>query len=497
MSSEADRTAVFIDIDIDSEISGRSAYARGVDFVSQCNLKYGLSSSDITKLGGSEVARLPELYSSDYEWSQKGPAIFKCPEDRITIELYDAKAPLDVENFKHLVKGDKGLSKQSGKRLSYVGCPFHRVVKGFVAQTGDIVTGTGAGGESSYGKKFKDDAGGLKLKHAGPGVVGMCNTGKNSNTSQFYITFKATPQLDGKHVVFGRVASGMEVVERLNDECAADDDEGKPRVPAVIADCGIALRPVRRSHILPGFVNAIWMVMVIWSSLRALHYVPVPIYVVACNARPACTAILEFLVLGKTVPIDRAAALTIIVVGYVIATMSDFAWEGDGVGYAFLYTFLVGGLSVYEHAIMCKLKKEQTPIGLNLYRLVLSLPFLAVMIGVSGEASIAALPLLEGGGLLLIASSVLCLAIGVLMFELQLRASATSMQVFNTVAKFLTTMVSLVTHPADISLSAWTGYFLCVMGFLLYTFGVPRLRPRNKEPLEFDRVFESKGQDGR
>ncbi|KAF4690070.1 hypothetical protein FOZ60_000638 [Perkinsus olseni] len=258
-----------------------------------------------------------------------------------------------------------------------------------------------------------------------------------------------------------------------------------------------ALRPVRRSHILPGFVNAIWMVMVIWSSLRALHYVPVPIYVVACNARPACTAILEFLVLGKTVPIDRAAALTIIVVGYVIATMSDFAWEGDGVGYAFLYTFLVGGLSVYEHAIMCKLKKEQTPIGLNLYRLVLSLPFLAVMIGVSGEASIAALPLLEGGGLLLIASSVLCLAIGVLMFELQLRASATSMQVFNTVAKFLTTMVSLVTHPADISLSAWTGYFLCVMGFLLYTFGVPRLRPRNKEPLEFDRVFESKGQDGR
>ncbi|KAF4723041.1 Ubiquitin-like 5, partial [Perkinsus olseni] len=61
MSSEADRTAVFIDIDIDSEISGRSAYARGVDFVSQCNLKYGLSSSDITKLGGSEVARLPEL----------------------------------------------------------------------------------------------------------------------------------------------------------------------------------------------------------------------------------------------------------------------------------------------------------------------------------------------------------------------------------------------------------------------------------------------------
>ncbi|EER02357.1 cyclophilin, putative, partial [Perkinsus marinus ATCC 50983] len=93
--------------------------------------------------------------------------------------------------------------------------------------------------QGSYGKKFKDDVAGLKMRHDGAGVVGMCNTGKNSNTSQFYITFKATPQLNGKHVVFGRVVAGMEVIERLNVECAADDDEGKPRVAAVIADCGI------------------------------------------------------------------------------------------------------------------------------------------------------------------------------------------------------------------------------------------------------------------
>ncbi|KAF4676790.1 Ubiquitin-like 5 [Perkinsus chesapeaki] len=130
-----------------------------------------------------------------------------------------------VDNFIHLIKGDKGISKQSGKKLWYKGCPFHRIVKDFVAQTGDIVTGTGAAGESSYGKKFKDDAGGLKLKHTAPGVVGMCNTGKNSNTSQFYITFKSTPQLDGKHVILGHVVDGMDIVDRLNGECSGSNDD--------------------------------------------------------------------------------------------------------------------------------------------------------------------------------------------------------------------------------------------------------------------------------
>lgn len=256
------------------------------------------------------------------------------------------------------------------------------------------------------------------------------------------------------------------------------------------------VRSVRRSHLLPALVNAIWMVVVIWSSLRALRVIPVPIYVVACNARPACTAALEFLILRKTISVDRVAALIVIIVGYIVATMNDLAWENEGIGYAFLYTFLVGGLSVYEHAIMCRLKKEQTPVGLNLYRLTLSLPFLALVIGITDEVSMVNSSVMESSDSLLIGSSVLCLAIGVLMFELQLRASATSMQVFNTVAKFLTTVVSLVTHPADIPSSAWIGYFLCAAGFLLYSFGIPWRRwSRDKEPLEFDRLFEMKTRD--
>lgn len=134
--------------------------------------------------------------------------------------------------------GEKGKG-QGGKPLHYLGCPFHRVVKGFVCQGGDILFGNGTGGESIHGKKFKDDAGGLKVKLDSRGLVAMGNTGKNSNSSQFFFTFGPQSKLNGKHVVFGRLVEGMDILDAIEATATGTDDE-KPGVPVVIADCGVA-----------------------------------------------------------------------------------------------------------------------------------------------------------------------------------------------------------------------------------------------------------------
>jgi cyclophilin family peptidyl-prolyl cis-trans isomerase len=105
----------------------------------------------------------------------------------------------------------KTLIGDSGKILTYQKSVIHRVIPGFIMQGGDFVFGNGTGGESIFGKKFKDERAGLLKKHNSKGVLSMGNSGKNSNTSQFFLTFKAAPQCDGKHVIFGQVVSGFEV----------------------------------------------------------------------------------------------------------------------------------------------------------------------------------------------------------------------------------------------------------------------------------------------
>jgi peptidyl-prolyl cis-trans isomerase B (cyclophilin B) len=114
----------------------------------------------------------------------------------IVVELYADKAPVTVNNFVFLARDGY-----------YDGVTFHRVIRDFMAQTGDP-TGTGAGGP---GYKFADEFG-PGLTHDGPGVLSMANAGPNTNGSQFFITHRATPHLDGKHAVFGRVIEGMDVV---------------------------------------------------------------------------------------------------------------------------------------------------------------------------------------------------------------------------------------------------------------------------------------------
>jgi len=104
--------------------------------------------------------------------------------------------------------------------LTYRGSTIHRVVPGFVMQGGDFIFGNGSGGESIYanGKKFKDEKAGLELKHDKKGILSMGNSGKNSNTSQFFITLDAAPQCDSKHVVFGEIVSGLEVISAVEQQ---------------------------------------------------------------------------------------------------------------------------------------------------------------------------------------------------------------------------------------------------------------------------------------
>ena len=190
LNLKKDEILAYLDVNID-ETTER--YNNCVEFVKSKNLAYGLSSNRLVELQGSELARLPELYESDYEFSQKRMLV-RLPNQRIIIKLFSKVSPLACENFLALCTGEKGKGK-SGKPLHYLGTPFHRIVKKFVAQCGDINTGTGAGGESIWGKNFKDDKLGLKKKIDSRGLLCMCNTGKNSNTSQFFFSLDKLPKL--------------------------------------------------------------------------------------------------------------------------------------------------------------------------------------------------------------------------------------------------------------------------------------------------------------
>jgi cyclophilin family peptidyl-prolyl cis-trans isomerase len=227
------------------------------------SIKYGLSSNVLSELGGRELQSVPELALNDFAWSQANPGpVITRPQraTRLVFALDTESSPLACENFAALCTGSKGLSKNSHLPLHYKGSRIHRYHAGLgICQGGDIQFGNGSGGESIWGKKFKDDVKGLKGRHDKRGVLSMGNGGKNSNSSQFFITMlsRGAPVCDKKHVVFGQLVHGFDTLDLMQElidaalaespgarrtaaaAAAAADEEEAPPISISVTECGL------------------------------------------------------------------------------------------------------------------------------------------------------------------------------------------------------------------------------------------------------------------
>ncbi|GAA5910657.1 hypothetical protein JCM6882_001051 [Rhodosporidiobolus microsporus] len=164
---------------------------------------------------------LPQHYNVFFDITKNG-----APLGRIVFKLFDDVVPKTTRNFRELCTGQNGFG--------YQGSSFHRVIPDFMLQGGDFTRGNGTGGKSIYGEKFADEN--FKLRHTKPGLLSMANAGKDTNGSQFFITTVVTSWLDGKHVVFGEVVEGLDIVKAIEKEGSGS---GKPRSEITIAKSGV------------------------------------------------------------------------------------------------------------------------------------------------------------------------------------------------------------------------------------------------------------------
>jgi peptidylprolyl isomerase len=155
---------------------------------------------------------------------------------RIIFELFADVLPKTSENFRALCTGEKGNGR-AGRPLCFKGTPFHRIIPNFMIQGGDITRGNGRGGESIYGPRFDDED--FTFLHDKPGLLSMANAGPDTNSSQFFITTVPCGWLDGRHVVFGKVLDGMDVVKEIEKKGTLS---GRPTARCRIEDCGVLKR---------------------------------------------------------------------------------------------------------------------------------------------------------------------------------------------------------------------------------------------------------------